>query len=134
MRRFIRYSLIQCVAYGLDMGGFILLYTYYEINPLLANVSGKVLAGIFAFIAHRIFTFNTPQSKGIGYQAASYFSLLMLNVPLSALLLSLTLWIISIPIGAKFLTDIGCLFLTYWLSSRFIFLAGESSPKSRSRC
>lgn len=126
--RFVRYLSVQVIAYGLDMGGFVLLFSYFGVNPLAANVVGKVLAGGFAFFAHRSFTFGVAGETGAAQQAARYFTLLALNVPLSALALSAMLWVIPTVVLAKFVADMICVFLTYWLSRRFVFRSGDASP------
>ena len=128
MMRFVRYVMVQVVAYGLDMGGFLLLITYATMEPLPANVIGKVLAGLFAFVAHRSFTFGVSGTSGTRQQAIRYFTLLTLNIPLSTLLLGASLWLIPFAVAAKFVADVVLVLLTYWLSKRFIFLSGDASP------
>lgn len=125
--RFTRYLLVQVVAYGLDMGGFVLLFTYFDVHPLLANVIGKVLAGLFAFVAHQSFTFGVAAAGGTRRRAVRYFTLLALNIPLSALILSAMLWVIPMTVVAKFAADAIGVLLTYWLSKRFVFLSGDTS-------
>lgn len=128
--RFMRYIMVQLVAYGLDMGGFLLLMTWLAMEPLAANVIGKILAGLFAFVAHRSFTFGVTGTSGTRRQALRYFTLLALNIPLSTLLLSVILWVISHAAAAKFIADIILVLLTYWLSKRFIFLGGDASQST----
>ena len=135
--RFVRYLLVQVLAYGLDMGVFILLFSQFGIQPLVANVIGKVFAGLFAFVAHRCFTFGVVCVGGAGLQAVRYFTLLALNIPLSALVLNSMLWVIPIAVLAKFVTDVSCVLITYWLSKRFVFLNSDTlapaSAESRSK-
>lgn len=118
---FVRYLLVQVLAYGLDMGGFLLLFTRFGVDPLVANMASKVLAGLFAFFAHRNFTFDVATVGGKGQQAVRYFALLALNIPFSALVLGSILWVISMTVVAKFVADVICVFLTYSLSKRFVF-------------
>jgi putative flippase GtrA len=128
--RFVRYLFVQVAAYGIDMGLFVLLFSYFQVAPLVANGIGKILAGIFAFLAHRSFTFGIAKCGRSARQAIKYGVLLALNVPLSALALGLMLLIVPQAVPAKFAADIICVFLTYWLSKRFVFLgeAGDTSP------
>ncbi|MDH1147169.1 GtrA family protein [Pseudomonas mosselii] len=123
--RFFRYLLVQVLAYAVDLGGFALLVNGWGTNPLLANTIGKVLAGLFAFVAHRQFTFGVTTASSRSRQALRYFALLALNIPLSALILSALLWALPMPLVAKFIADVACVFLTYWLSKRFVFLGGD---------
>lgn len=125
--RFVRYLLVQVIAYGLDMGGFLLLFAFLGADPLVANVVGKLMAGLFAFVAHRSFTFGVADAGTAGHQAVRYFTLLALNIPLSSLVLSAMLWVIPMAVIAKFVADVICVIFTYWLSKRFIFLGGESA-------
>lgn len=127
--RFVRYVLVQVVAYGLDMGGFVLFFSFFGVDPLLANVVGKVAAGLFAFAAHRTFTFGVAGAGGTGQQAVRYFALLALNIPISAAVLSVMLWAIPLPVAAKFAADVVCVFLSYSLSKHFVFLgANRAAP------
>lgn len=126
--RFVRYVMVQLVAYGLDMGGFLLLITWLAMEPVTANIIGKVLAGLFAFVAHRSFTFGVAGTSGTRQQALRYFTLLALNIPLSTLLLSVLLWLIPFAVVAKFIADVVLVLLTYWLSKRFVFLNADASP------
>ena len=128
--QFVRYLLVQVLAYGLDMGGFVLLFTYFGIDPLVANVVGKVLAGLFAFVAHRNFTFGVVEASRRAQQVVRYFALLALNIPLSALVLGAMLWVMPMAVVAKLVADMICVFLTYWLSKHFVFLGGEVAETS----
>lgn len=118
---FMRYVAIQLIAYGIDMGLFLIVLKLGLSGPILANVLAKLAAGIFAFIVHRNFTFRVADNSTIKHQAVRYFLLLALNVPVaSAILAALLVWITQ-PVAAKFIADIICVFLTYALSKYFIF-------------
>jgi putative flippase GtrA len=118
---FVRYGLVQVFAYGIDMGGFLLLLQTQLVGPLVANVIAKVAAGLFAFAAHRHFTFGTGERANTGSQAVRYFALLGLNIPLSSGLLALLmLWIPQPPI-AKFIADVVIVAITYWISKLLVF-------------
>lgn len=123
--QFIRYILVQIIAYSIDMGGFLLLSSYCEMNPLIANTISKIFAGLFAFFSHSKFTFKADNIESKKQQFFRYFSLLALNVPISALILSFVLWLISIAVVAKFIADVIGIFFTYWLSKRYVFLKIE---------
>jgi putative flippase GtrA len=128
--QFIRYLLVQVLAYGVDMGGFILLFAHFELDPLVANTTSKVLAGLFAFVTHRSFTFGVAEDVVKVQQAVRYFALLALNIPFSALVLGAMLWVIPMAVIAKFVADMICVVLTYWLSKRFVFLGGEMAESN----
>lgn len=130
MKRFIRYLSVQLVGYGLDMGTFILLVTYAAIDPIPANIVGRLLSGVFAFFIHRRFTFHEAEHGAKVQQAMRYFTLMVVNLPISSLILSGTLWLIPWTTAAKFVADVLGVFLTYWLTKRFVFLGGGASRKT----
>lgn len=127
--QFVRYLLVQVPAYCLDMGGFILLFAHFHIEPLLANAVSKILAGVFAFIAHRRFTFGVAKTGPKVQQGLRYFALLALNIPLSALVLGVMLLVIPTTVLAKFVADMLYVVLTYWLSKQLVFI-GSNPVKS----
>lgn len=118
---FIRYVTIQLLAYVLDMGGFLLILKMDIFGPVIANIIGKSAAGIFAFIAHRNFTFRSNEPADKKRQAIRYFVILALNIPFSTGILSLFLIWIKEPEIAKFLADGICVLLSYLISKKFIF-------------
>lgn len=127
--RFVRYLMVQLVGYGLDMGSFVLLITYFAIDPIPANIVGRLISGVFAFFIHRRFTFSEAESGPKVQQAARYFTLMVVNLPISSLILSATLWMIPMATLAKFVADVMGIFLTYWLTKRFVFLGGGTVQK-----
>lgn len=129
MMRFVRYLMVQLVGYGLDMGCFILLITYFSIDPIPANIVGRLVSGVFAFFIHRRFTFGEAENGPKVQQAARYFTLMVVNLPISSLILSATLWMIPVATVAKFVADVMGVFLTYWLTKRFVFLGGGAARK-----
>ena len=128
--RFVRYLTVQVAAYGLDMGLFLILFMSFVIDPLFANVLSKIMAGGFAFIAHRSFTFDVVVAGEVRGQALRYLALLLLNIPLSALVLSFLLWIIPFPVAAKFVSDVILVFLTYWFSKQLVFSTVDAEASS----
>lgn len=122
MKQLTRYILVQTLAYCVDMGGFIVLLSCIGLNPLMATMISKGGAGIVAFIAHRAFTFRLSRAALDPRQALRYFTLLILNIPLTAIVLAALLWLIPMVVIAKFIADVACLLFTYWVSARFIFI------------
>lgn len=117
---FIKYGVIQLLAYGLDMGVFLLLVLLFKDEPILANIAGKLIAGVFAFFLHRHFTFKSTHGSGKA-QALRYFTLLAINVPVSSMVFTAGLYFINSPAPVKFASDVACVFLTYWISKLFVF-------------
>lgn len=124
---FIKYGIIQLLAYALDMGSFILLILLFKDEPILANIAGKLTAGVFAFFLHRHFTFKSTSGSGKA-QAFRYFSLLAINIPVSSALFAAGLYFINSPTPIKFLSDVACIFLTYWISKLFVFHLDTTKP------
>lgn len=119
---FIRYTIIQLFAYGIDAGLFLITLQGELLGLVLANTLSKLSAGIFAFVAHRHLTFRISHSPITSQQTVRYFLLLTLNIPISSAMLTiLTSWIIQ-PMIAKMIADIICVILTYGLCKRFIFI------------
>ncbi len=124
---FARYVAVQIVGYGLDLGLFLLLVVPVGQTAVVANIFAKVCAGVFAFLAHRYFTFETATEGRHGRQAVLYIALWSLNVPLSTGLLALFL-LFGVPaVIAKVVADVFCVGLNYWLSKRYIFTGSRSS-------
>ena len=117
---FSRYVGVQLLAYAFDMGTF-LFATWLGSGPLVANVFGKLLAGGFAFFAHRRLTFGVHRQPGAAGQLLRYAALLALNVPLSSAVLALLLQWIEQPVLAKFIADVLCVGITFVLSRQLVF-------------
>ncbi len=126
---FVRYVAIQVLAYAIDMGVFLVILRYEVFMPLVANILGKVAAGVFAFVAHRVFTFRVAEKTSKKHQAIRYFVLLGLNIPLSSAVLYLMLIYIANPAVSKFISDVVCLLLTYSLSKHFVFVGKHKKNK-----
>ena len=123
----LRYALVLVFGYALDMGGFILLFMVSGLDPILANLISKVSAAVFAFVAHRHFTFGKAALGGTLQQATRYFALVALNMPVAAILLAGLLRVVPIVVVAKFAVDVICALLNFWLTKHFVFLA--ATPK-----
>ncbi len=118
---FLRYGLVQVFAYGIDFGGFLLLVSVAGLTPVTSNLVCKTAAGVFAFVAHRHFTFRVGEAGSSLGQGVRYFALLGLNIPLSTGLLMLLLRWIPHPAVAKFVADVLILVFTYWVSKTLVF-------------
>ncbi|MHC8349705.1 GtrA family protein [Pseudomonas sp. RT4P38] len=125
--QFARYLLVGGLTYCADLSVFLLLFNVFGMDLLLANMISKVLAGVFSFAAHRAFTFRVINAKGRAQQAVRYFTLLALNIPLSALILSAMLWITSMEVVAKILSDVLLVLISYAQSKFIIFKRNETS-------
>lgn len=127
---FARYVLVQLVAYLIDMGGFLLILKLGWAGWLVANIVGKGFAGVFAFFAHRNFTFRGAQEGSGKAQATKYFVLLGLNLPLSTAVLALVLKVLPQPVPAKLVADAVCILVTYWLSKKVVFSRSQKNTRT----
>lgn len=131
---FVRYTAIQLLAYSIDMGAFLITLSIIMDSPISANVIAKFAAGLFAFFAHRHFTFRAADGVAASGQAIKYFFLLALNIPLASAILALLLMWFHEPVVAKFISDVICVGFTYVLSKHFIFTAQlKQASKSQSK-
>lgn len=117
---FLRYGLVAGVAYGIDLGGFILLLSY-GLSPLTSNIIIKLVAAIFGFFSHRYFTYSIKNFNEIKKEAIRYFSLAIFYTPTSSIFLYGIMQIVKNPIYAKAISDISLFILMYWITSNFAF-------------
>jgi len=129
---FVRYIGIQILAYGIDMSVFLASIYLGSLGPIISNTLGKIAAGIFAFLAHRKFTFRLDRKKYNSIQVYRYFLMLGLNVPISAVVLSVVLLVNNNPVVAKFLSDVLIVLFTFWLSKSWVFSASNEDDNSSS--
>jgi putative flippase GtrA len=125
---FVRYIGIQLLAYGIDIGLFLIVLNSGLTGPITANVMAKLAAGTFAFLLHRVFTFRVTRLAGARRQAILYFMLLALNIPVASAIFAVLLVWVSDQIVAKFLADVVCVILTYALSKHFVFRCKDERP------
>jgi len=118
---FVRYIIVAVAAYFVDMGGYIVLISL-GFTPIVANISVKIVAAIFGFFAHRLFTYQIFDSQNIFDHAIKYFGLALLYIPVSSLFLSGAISLIHDPILSKFICDIVLFILVYWITSKVTFL------------
>ena len=130
---FLRYIAIQFLAYGLDMGIFLMMFNTGTFGPVLANLLAKLSAGFFAFLAHRRFTFQVSEFPSVAQQATRYFILFALNVPVASAILALLLVWITEPIMTKFIADIVGVAISYQLSKHYIFTRQQDHVEKYSR-
>ncbi len=124
---FLRYIFIQVIAYGIDLGAFMLALKLDWLSPIAANLFSKLSAGFFAFIAHRHVTFRIGHQTTRSSEILRYFLLLGFNLLFCSALLALLLRWLPEPTAAKIATDVCSVVLTFWLSKRFIFVRSETS-------
>jgi putative flippase GtrA len=125
----LRYLLVQILAYGVDVGTFIALISTGVAGPLLANLAAKIPAGIFAFLAHRRFTFRIHDFERAHREAIRYFVLLALNAPMSTLILKGLLTFNAPVTLAKILADVLAVGVSYTLTKYVVF--GRGRPTRR---
>ena len=115
----VAYVCIQCAAYIVDFGTFMLVGNYAPV--VLANISGKMLAGGFAFVAHRYGTFLTRTPEHVAAQAAKYIIVLSLTTVLSSGLLRLAQYSVADLRMAKLGADTLTICISFLIAKRFVF-------------
>lgn len=118
--RFLKYNGVQAVAYAIDYGGFALLLHVAGLGALASNIGGKLAAGLFAFFVHRRFTFGLTDREGVGGEGFRYFLLLLLNIPVSSVLLVGAKALMPVMI-AKLAADALTVVVTFALTQSLVF-------------
>jgi len=130
---FLRYLIIQVLAYGIDMSVFACSIHFLLAGPIISNILSKLAAGCFAFMVHRSYTFNVAPSGFFCRQAIRYFTVLVAYVPVASGVLAFILLWVPQPVLAKFVSDVLMVGFSYIVSKKFIFKAlGNSSTNSAS--
>lgn len=133
IRQFVRYNLVQVAAYGLDFGGFVLLTHAFSVSPVPANASGKIVAGIVAFLLHKIYTFGQLSWSQAHREMLVYALLLGLNVPLSSAALLALMFVMpsAWPEAAKIVADTLCVGMTFFITRHFVFRPAPLWPRKK---
>jgi putative flippase GtrA len=116
----IRYLIVAGLAYGIDLGGFILLLGL-NYSPFVSNILVKVVAAIFGFFGHRYFTYVVTDNQDMSKHAIKYFGLALFYTPVSSIFLYLLMTIFPNPVYAKLMTDISLFVLMFWITSKYAF-------------
>ena len=130
MRTPLIYLAVQGAAYGIDLASFLVVLKVLGTGTIEANVVAKVLAGSFAFIAHRHVTFPVRHRENFLFQLGKYAATLLLNTLLGSILLVL-LSVAVEHVVAKILADIILIVITYTVSKQLVFRSRGSVPRTR---
>ncbi|MEN5244426.1 GtrA family protein [Pseudomonas atacamensis] len=122
---FAKYLGVTFLAYALDMGTFLLLSHILGGQYIFANICSKLISAVFGYFLHRHFTFRSTEATG-SKQAIGYFSLVAVNIPINTGLFSVLLTLVAPSALAKFIADVACLLMNYWISKVAIFKKGSS--------
>ena len=117
---FVKYVGVQLVVYAVDLGGFWLFFAIAGTDVIVANVLGKLAAGLVGFVSHKHYTFRQGDSGRAVQEALTYFTLLAIHIPVSSGLLDLLLGVLP-PLPAKVLSDTICVALTFLLTRSMVF-------------
>ena len=123
--RFIRYNMVQIVAYLLDFTCFFMMSQLCGLTLTISNVTGKALAGAFAFAAHRYYTFQ-PSRLGVTHEFVRYVSLLIFNAGFSSVLLNIFSMYLA-PVNAKVLADVASVAISFALVGIIVFPKGHEA-------
>ncbi len=124
---FIRYGVVQAFAFALDIGIFIALINFTSINPILSNLLGKIVAGVFGFYFQRNFVFLNSRSNLVTFQAIKFVSILFINNLLQLVMMATLINFISSEVLAKILADTASILISFCAGKYYIF----SNKKAR---
>jgi putative flippase GtrA len=126
MRAAALYVIVQLLAYGLDVGTFVLLVERFAVAPLWANICAKAVAGCFAFFTHRHVTFDAAAGGRLSDQALRYVLLLIANSVASSAMLALFMRVVPSPVMAKIIADVILIAVSFGLSKSVVFRGAKS--------
>jgi putative flippase GtrA len=127
------YGIVQILAFALELAVFAIVLYFTETMIVTSNLLGKIAAGGFAFVAHRIFTFRGEKKWSVSAQAGLYALSLLANAGISSCALVALVFFGLGPFTAKIVADVGLIALTFTLTRQFIFSRKQSVGASRSR-
>lgn len=126
--KFFRYGLVQVSAYGIDFGSFYLVNAAIPDQLVLSNFTGKALAGIYAFVLHKYFTFRSTEKGSEFGEGARFTALLIANYIVSTILLLMFVDFIQ-DTYAKILADIICVGLSFFIANKLVFKKVSKNKK-----
>lgn len=115
-RYFSKYLIISGIAYFVDFVGYLLLILFFE--PIISNLLTKILASLSGYYLHSKFTYNTELNNK--KTIIKYFGALLLYTPISSLFIFIFLLFFN-AVEAKIFSDITLFFLTYIVTTKYIF-------------
>ncbi len=127
----LRYIGVAALAYFIDIG-FYVVFLSFGINPLWANLGGKVISIILSFFAHRYFTYTIKKSDDLVSHTFRFLGVAFLNTQVSTLLLFIAIKFIPSLIVAKFICDVILFVMGYWVTSKFVFFKKDNSVGNHS--
>jgi putative flippase GtrA len=127
----IRYLLVGCIIYMVDLGTFAVIITgssgrYY----LLANLAAKAVAAALGFALHKTVTFTWRQQDPAAVQSLLYCTLLLFNLGLSTLLLYVLIGLLAQPeLSSRIAVDVGVTGFSFLVSRGLVFRPEKSRGK-----
>lgn len=118
--KFLKYNLIQLLAYGIELSIFFLILYILQNELLIANVLAKSCAGLFAFYFHKFYTFESNQKGQVKGEIIRYIAVLLANTVLGTSLLLLLAntfheWV------AKIISDVITVGVTFFVTHHLVF-------------
>jgi putative flippase GtrA len=94
-RQFIVYIPLAGIATVVDWGSYYLLAKELKLNPILSVIISYTLGGLTNYSLNKIFNFR-DKVKTIGFQMAVYGIIMGISYGLTALLMSIQIYLLSI--------------------------------------
>lgn len=118
--KFLKYNVVQLLAYGLELSVFFFVLYLFPDNLLVSNVSAKGSAGVFAFFFHKTYTFKSNEKTNVKGEAVRYVLVLLGNTLLSTFLL-LMLALYMPEWLSKITADVVSVGITFVVTQRLVF-------------
>lgn len=132
LRRKSRFVGVGSIGFLVDAGVLTILANGFGVDPLLSRVPSFGLAVAATYFLNRVWTFGDRRggggqtrifSKYFGSQIAG----VSVNLVVYTTLIALYGWAREYPALPQAIASVMAMFLTYFLSARFVFVAGDGN-------
>lgn len=123
-----RYVLVGAGVYGVEYILYLLAVLSFSVAPLYANAVVKIIAGLFGYFFHRIYTFKKDFKDGFVKDLSKYVAVLIVNIPLFSLIFSAIAWLELDFKITKIIADIFCILIAY-LQTKFLVFGVVENKK-----
>jgi putative flippase GtrA len=116
-----RYLTVGLIVYGVEYFLYLILVGTVLVSPLYANAQAKVVAGLLAYILHRVHSFKKDFHDGLLRDLAKYIGVLAINIPLfGAVFYAVSLVSLDYK-TTKLIADVFCIGIAYLQARLIIF-------------
>jgi putative flippase GtrA len=118
--KFLKYNVVQAIAYGIELGVFFVVLHLFPGWLVSSNVAAKGSAGLFAFFVHKYVTFESIGKENLKGEALLYTLILVGNAFFGSFLL--VIFVVGMPEWlAKISADVITVGVTFILTHNIVF-------------